>query len=56
MTAVPVGKVVGTVKEYVSGETAFALSPLLPVTPFMGQPPSIEWMTFQVLLAVGASS
>jgi len=56
ITAVPVGRSVGTVNGYESGFTALALSPLLPATPLIGQPPSIEWMTFQVLLAVGASS
>jgi hypothetical protein len=57
MTAVPVGRSVGTVKGNESGFTRAALSaPLLPATPLIGHPPSIEWMTFHVLLAVGALS
>ena len=55
-TAVPVGREEGTVKLYVSGSTALAELPLLPATPLIGQPPSIEWMTLKVLLAVGVLS
>jgi hypothetical protein len=55
-TAVPVGRDVGTVKEYVSGSTAVAVSALFPATFLMGQPPSMECITLKVLLAVGASS
>jgi len=54
--AFPVGMSVGTVKLYVSGSTASALLPLFPLTPLIGQPPSMEWMTFHVLLVVGFSS
>jgi len=55
-TAVPVGSVEGTVKEYVDGSISVAELPLFPATFLIGQPPSIEWMTFQVLLVVGAVS
>jgi hypothetical protein len=54
--AVPVGRDVGTVKEYVSGSTAEAESPLFPAVFLIGHPPSMEWITFQVLLVVGAVS
>ena len=40
--AVPVGSEDGMVKLYVSGSTALAESPLLPATPLIGHPPSIE--------------
>lgn len=55
-TAVPVGRLDGMVKEYVSGSTSVAESPLFPATFLMGHPPSMEWITFQVLLLVGAWS
>lgn len=51
--AEPVGRLLGTGKLYVSGSTASALSPLFPATLRIGQPPSIEWMTLNVLLLVG---
>lgn len=54
--AVPVGKSVGIVKLYVDGSTALALSPLFPATPWIGHPPSMEWITFQTLLVVGSWS
>lgn len=40
--ALPVGRVVGIVKLYVSGSMALALSPLFPAMFFMGQPPMME--------------
>jgi hypothetical protein len=51
--AEPVGREVGTVKLYVSGSTASALSPLFPAMLRIGQPPSMEWITLNVLLVVG---
>jgi len=55
-TPVPVGKDEGIVNGYVSGITAVALLPVLPVTPFWGHPPSIEWITFHTLSFVGFRS
>jgi hypothetical protein len=38
----PVGSVDGILKEYVDGSIAFASLPLLPATPWMGHPPTME--------------
>jgi hypothetical protein len=54
--AVPVGRVVGTTKVYVEGSGRLASLPLFPATPFMGHPPSMEWITLNTLLLVGAWS
>jgi hypothetical protein len=54
--ASPVVRFVGILKEYVLGSTASAESPLFPATPWIGQPPMMEWMTLKVLDFVGALS
>lgn len=55
--ALPDGRSVGMVKLYVSGSTAPGLPDgAFPGVFFMGQPPTMEWMTLNVLLAVGFSS
>jgi hypothetical protein len=54
--ALPVGRELGTVKLYISGSTEVAVPSVLPATPLMGQPPSMEWMTLKVLLLVGSRS
>lgn len=55
--ALPVGKVSGMAKCSASGTGILTLSPpLLPAMFIIGQPPSTEWITLKVLLAVGSRS